>query len=443
MEVDKIARKIIDQNLAEGNDDAFCISNLEEVKLKHNHWIEKFPRINPYYSVRSNSNEEVLKLLRDLGVGFNCGSKSEILQVLALNVDPKRIICSHTVKEVSFLKLLAEKGVDMLAFDSVAELKKIKKYHPKAKVLLRIKFDATDSIVNLGTKLGCNPETEAHNLIKSCKELKINLVGIAFHVGLVLTDHEVYERALDTVRKLFDYAESLDMKLKFVDIGGGFIGRDPEIFDNYARSINSGIEKNFPSIEVQIIAEPGSGFICASCNSIEISRFKNVVQCNCSESDSIVSNRVVCYRSNEPLFCKGFTGKCCDNDNDVCPLCSKDFTRSADCGCDTLQLKLKIFPVPVTRVLDKLANASAYCCDDIDIQQSTIEPPAGRRKIIPYKKFAYRNAWTELDNPPDTGFSIGLGFDPNAEPNDDEEISTTTVKQNVFRARYLRKFKFP
>ncbi|KAL7027701.1 hypothetical protein ACKWTF_005536 [Chironomus riparius] len=183
-----------------------------------------------------------------------------------------------------------------------------------------------------------------------------------------------------------------------------------------------------------------TGFFCASCNSLEISRFKTVVQCNCSESDSIVSNRVVCYRSDEPLFCKGFTGKCCDNDNDVCPLCSKDFTRNADCSCDTLNLKVKAFSLPVTRVLDKLANASAFCCDDIDIEQSTTEPPSGRRKIIPHKKYAWRNAWTEVKNPPDTGHDIGVGIDQDVDPIDDEVISTTTVKHNVFRARYLHKY---
>ena len=182
-----------------------------------------------------------------------------------------------------------------------------------------------------------------------------------------------------------------------------------------------------------------SRFICASCNSVEISRFKNVVQCNCSQSDSIVSNRVVCYRSNEPLFCKGFTGKCCDNENDVCPLCSKDFTRNADCNCDTLHLKLKVFSVPVTRVLDKLANASAYCCDDTDVEQSTIEPPSGRRKIIPHKKYAWRNAWTEIQNGPDTGREIGNA--PQIDPIDDDEVvSTTTTKYNLLKSRYLRKY---
>jgi hypothetical protein len=48
MEVDKNASKIIDQNLSEGNEDAFCISNLEEVILKYSHWIEKFLRIDQF-----------------------------------------------------------------------------------------------------------------------------------------------------------------------------------------------------------------------------------------------------------------------------------------------------------------------------------------------------------------------------------------------------------
>lgn len=181
--------------------------------------------------------------------------------MLDLKVDASKLIYAHTVKPISHLKLSAEKGVEKLTFDSEAELYKIKEFHPNSKAILRIRFDASYSTVNLGIKFGCNPKTEAPKLIKLCKDLKINLFGISFHVGSGTTDHQVYERALDAVRELFDYAESLNIKLKFVDIGGGFIGKDRSIFENYAKSINLGIESNFSSSNIEIIAEPGRYFV--------------------------------------------------------------------------------------------------------------------------------------------------------------------------------------
>ncbi|CAG9802115.1 unnamed protein product [Chironomus riparius] len=261
MDVIQAAKKIINQKSLEGNDDAFYVMNLEDVKIKYEHWVEKIPRVMPYYAVKCNDDEEVLKLLRDLGTGFDCASKKEILQMLSLNVDSNKIIYAHTVKQISHLKLSAEKGIKKVTFDSEAELYKIKEFHPNSKVVLRIRFDASNSIINLGTKFGCNPITEAPKLIELCKELKINLFGIAFHVGSGTTDFGVYERALDAVRKLFDYAETMDIKMKFVDIGGGFIGKDLSIFDDYAKSINAGIERNFPSSDIEIISEPGRYFV--------------------------------------------------------------------------------------------------------------------------------------------------------------------------------------
>ena len=181
--------------------------------------------------------------------------------MLNLGVDPEKIIYAQTAKQVSHLKMAAEKGIEKMTFDCAAELEKIKKFHPNAKVVLRIRFDAANAIFSLGPKFGCNPITEAPKLIQLCKEMKMNLIGIAFHVGTGTTDYEIFGDALDAVRKLFDFAETLDTKLNFVDIGGGFMGGNLELFDNIARTINSAIERNFPSKDVEIIAEPGRYFV--------------------------------------------------------------------------------------------------------------------------------------------------------------------------------------
>ncbi|KAL7027706.1 hypothetical protein ACKWTF_005541 [Chironomus riparius] len=253
MDVLQGTKIIIDKNLSKDNDDAFFVLDIEEVKRKYEYWIQKIPRVVPYYAVKSNDDVRVMKLLKDLGAGYDCASKKEISQILDLNVNPNRIIYSNTIKQVSHIKYSAEKGIDKITFDSAPELVKIKQHYSNAKVVLRI--------FNLGLKFGCNHETEAPKLIKLCKELDMNLIGLSFHIGSFTNDHTVYERAFETTRKLFDYAETFGMKLYFIDIGGGFAGKDLSIFENYATSINAGIEKYFSLNDVEIISEPGRFFV--------------------------------------------------------------------------------------------------------------------------------------------------------------------------------------
>ncbi|CAH1718434.1 unnamed protein product [Chironomus riparius] len=181
--------------------------------------------------------------------------------MLNYKVDPKMIIYANTVKQVSHLKLAAEKGIQKVTFDCAAELEKIKKHHPTAEVVLRIRFDAATSTLSLGEKYGCNPVTEAPKLINLCKDMNMNLIGISFHVGTAATDCTVFEKALDAVGNLFDYAETINMRLKFIDIGGGFIGSDMKLFDKISESINSAIERNFQSNDIEFIAEPGRYFV--------------------------------------------------------------------------------------------------------------------------------------------------------------------------------------
>lgn len=270
MDLTRSICSIIDERSSIGNDNAFYIFDLEDVRLKYEKWVEQIPRVVPFYAIKSNNAPEIVKLLAKLGTGFDCASVREIEQILQMGVQPNRIIYAHTIKQTSHLQFAADNGVEMVTFDSPAELVKIKRIHPKAKVVLRIKFDAENSTCFLGMKFGCDPISEAPELIEKCKELRMNLIGISFHVGTGTQDYEVYERALRVVRQLFDVAKGFKFKLNFVDIGGGFIGNDVSLIANYAKYINKGIEKYFSDPSVTIISEPGSFF--------SESAFKLVVQ---------------------------------------------------------------------------------------------------------------------------------------------------------------------
>jgi ornithine decarboxylase len=261
--VEKINKKI-QEKIESGIGNAFFVFDVENVKLKFRQWVEKIPRVDPFYAVKCNNHIEVLKGIADMGGGFDCASKLELEQVLALGVHPEKIIFANTVKKDSDIQFAAKKNVRKVTFDSSAELLKIQEFHPTAQVILRIRFDASNFTICLGTKFGCNPVSEAPDLIKLCKTVNANLIGISFHVGSGTQDYGIYESALATVRGLFNLAENYGFKLNFVDIGGGFIGSNRKFLNLYARSINTGIEKYFSDLSVNFISEPGRYFVDSS-----------------------------------------------------------------------------------------------------------------------------------------------------------------------------------
>lgn len=256
----KIIQKKIDENLASDDDDAFYILDIEDVRMKYRKWVEKIPKVTPFYAVKCNDDDEIVKTLAEAGAGFDCASKKELDQILSLGVAPERIVYSHTAKQVSHLKFAAEKNVKKVTFDSKQELKKIQEVHPNAEVVLRIRFDAENSIICLGVKFGCDPSAEAPGLIQLCKDMKMNLIGISFHVGSGTQDYYIFERALTKVHELFGVAKEIGFDLNFVDIGGGFMGHDISLLDHYAAPINSAVDKYFGQ-GVTVISEPGRYFV--------------------------------------------------------------------------------------------------------------------------------------------------------------------------------------
>jgi ornithine decarboxylase len=261
MGVLSIVEKKIVERTALGNENAFYLLKVEDIKTKYRKWIAKIPRVTPYYAVKCNNNQTVLEILKDAGAGFDCSSIREMKSVLNLGVHPDKIIYAHTVKEMSHLKFAAEKNILKITFDSERELHKIKKFHPNAQLVMRIRFDAEKTSSGFGMKFGCDRFSEAPKLIELCKTLNLNLIGVSFHVGENAEDNEIYQKAIKAVREIFDLAQTFDFDMKFVDIGGGFRGNSPDIIEKYSKTINRAIQEHFNDPTYQIIAEPGRYFV--------------------------------------------------------------------------------------------------------------------------------------------------------------------------------------
>uniref|UniRef100_A0A1L8E2C4 ornithine decarboxylase n=1 Tax=Nyssomyia neivai TaxID=330878 RepID=A0A1L8E2C4_9DIPT len=250
-----------------GQDEALMVCNLTDVAQKFNNWRTKMPRVKPFYAVKCNDDDNVIRLLALLGAGFDCASRAEINAVLKHGVTSDRIIFANPAKPSSHIRHAATTNTRLMTFDSTTELEKIHHIFPDAKLVLRIRCDAKKAQCPLGDKFGCDPKVEAPLLLLHAKNLGLNVVGISFHVGSGCRDPPVYRKAIGAARELFDYARTLGYRMSLLDIGGGFPGDTGTDIGTIANVVNAALDDYFPDNvddPVEVIAEPGRYLVASA-----------------------------------------------------------------------------------------------------------------------------------------------------------------------------------
>ncbi|KAJ8955855.1 hypothetical protein NQ318_005401 [Aromia moschata] len=234
LDVDSVIKEIIRIG---DEDDPFYVCEVNDIIRRHEEWEAAMPRVTTHYAVKCNSSKVVLQTLAALGTGFDCASKEEIRTVLSLGVRPDRIIFAHPTKMVSHLKYAADVGVTMMTFDNDYELQKNQERLSTGQVrsiyiilLIRIKYDDLSARYLLGQKYGCDHEKEARDLLLKASSLKLDVVGVCFHIGSSSKDHSVFRRAIAAARQVYDEAADLGFNFKLLDIGGGFPGEKKEVY---------------------------------------------------------------------------------------------------------------------------------------------------------------------------------------------------------------------
>lgn len=263
---DKSVFEIIKDTVSQGlSEEPFYVLDLADVVGKMKLWQTALPRVRPFYAVKCNNQPILLEFLASLGIGFDCASKVEIETVLNMGVDKSRIIYANPCKTQSFIKHAADNGIDLMTFDNEMELYKVKSLHKAARMVLRIRVDDSGAVCQLSMKFGCDVAT-VPNLLKLAKELRVNVIGVSFHVGSGSHDIIAFTKAIKLARYVFDMGLELGFEMTLLDIGGGFPGTvaSSVTFEEISSTINKALDEHFPhDCGVDIIAEPGR-FIAAS-----------------------------------------------------------------------------------------------------------------------------------------------------------------------------------
>ncbi|XP_013391343.1 ornithine decarboxylase isoform X2 [Lingula anatina] len=222
------------------------------------------PRVKPFYAVKCNNTEPVVKTIAALGAGFDCASNAEFQQVLHHGVGTDRIIYAHPCKDPQDIKRASEEGVDLMTFDNEYELVKIKSLFPGTRLVLRICPQVNKGEYDYGEMYGCAAD-QCKELLEKAKEMTLAVVGVSFHIGGVCFDSMAYQNTIRLCREIFDEAKAIGYNFSLLDIGGGFPGyavKGKPTFADVAKDINTALDEYFPKEEnVVVIAEPGTYYV--------------------------------------------------------------------------------------------------------------------------------------------------------------------------------------
>uniref|UniRef100_A0A1Y1LBY6 Orn/DAP/Arg decarboxylase 2 N-terminal domain-containing protein n=1 Tax=Photinus pyralis TaxID=7054 RepID=A0A1Y1LBY6_PHOPY len=237
------------------------VGDLNEIIFKHELWKKLTPRMQPYYAVRCNNSDTVLRIMAKLGVGFVCVSKTELQQVLSIGVDPSQIIFGRTIKFVSHIQFAVDNNIKLMTFDNKEELLKINNICPDARVLIHIRHDVKLK-APFQTKFGCDPNTDAEVLLKLAFSLKIHVIGVTFEIDPE-SDFRSICNSMNAARRLFNTAKTMGLNFSLLYINGeriGNPGHNDELY-NFSKEVSLAIEEYFPNRRIKVIFEDGSYFV--------------------------------------------------------------------------------------------------------------------------------------------------------------------------------------
>ncbi|SDF02286.1 type III PLP-dependent enzyme [Sporolituus thermophilus] len=235
----------------------------DQIRYNYNFLAEHLPGVHIYYAMKANPDSRIIDELAGLGACFDVASDGEILALAQMGIAPERIVYANPVKTASGLAAARQTGVRKFTFDSESEIYKMAKAVPGGTVLLRVRVDNPNALVDLNKKFGAHPD-EALRLLTIAREQGLDVAGLCFHVGSQSTDAGAYVDALAACRRIFDAAAQKGFNLRILDIGGGFpipaIGMKVDAAAMMSQ-IRTALAQYFPNTEIW--AEPGR-FICGT-----------------------------------------------------------------------------------------------------------------------------------------------------------------------------------
>ena len=223
------------------------------------------------YAVKANSNLHILKLLSDLGSGFDVVSGNELKRCLLAGADKNKIVFSGVAKTEEEITLAIENDILSINIESYGEFERIlevsKELNKKVNCALRVNPDiaiGSHKYIQTGSKtskFGLDKES-ALKISSQCEvDGPIKLTSVASHIGSQISDENLILESVDYLIEIADELAKNGHNIEYLDIGGG-LGiqyRDEE--EGSPKILLEKVKELLSERDFKIILEPGRSVI--------------------------------------------------------------------------------------------------------------------------------------------------------------------------------------
>lgn len=190
-------------------------------------FVKHYENTKIHFSVKANSNINVLKIFNELGCGADCSSPFEFHYAKKAGFTNDRILYTGNYESPEDLNTVAKEEL-MLNLDDITSFKRLQKIHTPELVSFRINpgygRGGFEGITTAGTeaKFGV-PYEMAFEAYKLAKDAGVKRFGIHMMTGSNNLEPYFFAEIVDKLMMIAgDIFNELDIIPEYVDIGGGF-----------------------------------------------------------------------------------------------------------------------------------------------------------------------------------------------------------------------------
>ena len=219
------------------------------------------------FSVKSNGNLAILKLLVRQGAGLDIVSGGELFKARQAGCPPSKIVFASVGKRPEEIREALRAGIFCFNVESAPELEAIdriaRRLRTVARVALRINPDVeahTHRYITTGiaeSKFGIDRRSAVGLLRRSEAFTGVRLIGIHLHIGSQITQAAPFVQAIRRAAAVIEEGRRVGVPLEWLNLGGrlGIIYKDerPQTPKQFAAAVLPLLAP----LRVRLILEPG------------------------------------------------------------------------------------------------------------------------------------------------------------------------------------------
>ena len=179
------------------------------------------------FSVKSNSNSKLLKIIKDNGLGADVVSIGELQKVLKVGFKPNKIVFSGVGKTSSELDFAIKKKILLINVESESELKNIINLSKNKKTVVNVGIRLNPNVnaqtigkISTGRmqdKFGLNFKDAIKIVDKYKNSNSIRFKWLSVHIGRQILSNVPYQKMIRVVN---NFLEKVSVNFEYVDFGG-------------------------------------------------------------------------------------------------------------------------------------------------------------------------------------------------------------------------------